>query len=87
MSNKYEINKLTINIVDTCEPGLIVALREILEQLERGCYRGGDSYFLDESEQDEDSEYLARGSYEYTTKSKLVTREELEKASSIEDLI
>lgn len=87
MSKHIEINKLTINIVDTCEPGLIVALREILEQLERGCYRGGDSYFLDESEQDEQSEYLARGSYEYTTKSKFVTREELEEAACIENLI
>ncbi|MCW5156441.1 hypothetical protein [Burkholderia cenocepacia] len=84
---KHDINKLTINIFDTCEGGLVVALQEILDQVQRGCYQGGNGYFVEDKDEDGETEYMARGFYEYSTKSKIVTQEELEEAEYMGNLI
>ncbi|MDN8015404.1 hypothetical protein QZN08_13270 [Burkholderia multivorans] len=75
---KHEINKLTINIYDTSESGIVSALQDILNQVERGCYRGENGYSDDA---------LNKGSYEYSTKSKFVEEEVLEETDYLGNLI
>ena len=68
---KQPIYKLELKISDTSESGIAGVLERILNEVNRGCYRGFDSYV------DEDEDRVDCGSYEYLMKEEFVETENL----------
>ncbi|HCB1595178.1 TPA: hypothetical protein MYP09_001392 [Citrobacter farmeri] len=66
------IFKLEVKIADTSEAMIVATLEQILNEINRGCYRGENRYY-----NGKEDDLIDCGSYEYRINEKYVEQEEM----------